>query len=692
MQVDTNIKNRLTSDEKEVFSIIKEVIGKYSPSTKAYVAGGWVRDKLIGIPSNDIDVMLGNISGEQFAKLIAKYRNLNDPHVIRENPEKSKNVETAKMYIPLSSGTEQELDLVQARQEVYDKNSRIPSEVKPATPEEDAFRRDATINAIFFDILNNQVVDFTGKGIPDLISNTIRAPGKPLDRFMEDPLRVLRVIRFAAKYNFEIEPNTYQAMMSPDLRQKIVQKDVPKALAKERAGEEILKMLKNPNPQYALELLKDTGIWEDFIKESLKGSKYENAMEQLDMEQNNPHHKLTVWGHTMQVVKNILDIYADADPEKRITMILAALMHDIGKLFKEIHVPSKSFPGRTSYIGHEEESKELSSLILRYMKMEPYIDQVSKLAEHHMRPHSFTEGKQSGEKAMRKFVRQMGEQSLNWLDVFNLSVADAYSKDVIVDPKTVQEYQNLEQGLKDAMSSLRPIEETKIPPVLNGNEIMEVLNIKPGAWMSDITEFIKELKDENPDISKEDAIQRVQSQYGTSLPPQAYKTLIQQPLKPLEAKSGEPKDKEVKPADTCPRHLFKQRKKDVWNSQQQNKDYETFTILKQLQEEYGNDEDVLRYVVVNIFPLIIKDQKYRNNDMLQFIFDKAYDNFFDTVLCSFVFGLLVYLRTSTEDKIIEEIGDRMANMAPGTLRTVLESLPDNAYKSDIKKRFEKKLK
>ena len=698
MQVDTNIQNRLTPDEQEVLSIIREVISKYSPSTKAYVAGGWVRDKLMGVESNDIDIMLDRISGEDFARLIAKHKNLNDPHIIRENPEKSKHVETAKMYIPLSSGTEQELDLVQARQEVYTEDSRIPSEVKPATPEEDAFRRDATINSIFYDILDNKVVDFTGQGIPDLISNTIRAPGNPLDRFLEDPLRVLRVIRFASKYDFEIEPKTFEAMMDPALRQKIVQKDIPKSLAKERVGEEITKMLKNPNPQYALELLKETGIWEDFIKESLKGTQYEGEMEQLDMEQNNPHHKLTVWGHTMEVVKNVLDMYSDADPEKRITMVLAALMHDIGKLFKQIHSPSKSFPGQTSYIGHELESKELTDHILRYIKMEPYIDQVAKLAQHHMRPHRFTEGEETSARAMRKFVRQMGEQSLNWLDVFNLAVADAYSKDVIPDPTTIQQYQNLEQSLKDAMSSLRPIE-TKITPVLNGNEIMNILGIKPGSWMSEITEFVKDLRDENPDISKEEASQQIQSQYGTTLPPNAYKVPPVQsvkPVEPIEAQCEKCENKEKKekkkPADTCPKHLFQQRKKDVWQSQQQGKDYEVFTILKHLQEDYGNDEDVLRYVVVNIFPLLIKDEKYRNDGMLQFIFTKAEHNFFDTILCSFVFGILILLKTNTKDNVITEIGDRMLHMAPGTMRTVLEALPDKVDRPHIKKKFEKSLK
>jgi len=228
---------------------------------------------------------------------------------------------------------------------------------------------------------------------------------------------------------------------------------------------------------------------------------------------------------------------------------------------------------------------------------------------------------------------------------------------------------------------------------------MNILGIKPGSWMSEITEFVKDLKDENPDISKEDASQQIQSQYGTTLPPNAYKVPPVQsvkPVEPIEAQCEKCENKEKKekkkPADTCPKHLFQQRKKDVWQSQQQGKDYEVFTILKHLQEDYGNDEDVLRYVVVNIFPLLIKDEKYRNDGMLQFIFTKAEHNFFDTILCSFVFGILILLKTNTKDNVITEIGDRMLHMAPGTMRTVLEALPDKVDRPHIKKKFEKSLK
>ncbi|MFW6122344.1 MAG: CCA tRNA nucleotidyltransferase, partial [Petrotogales bacterium] len=445
MQIDTNIKKHLTPDEKEVFSILGNVIEQKAPSTTIRVVGGWVRDKLLEVPSDDIDIMIDNMTGEKFAKLVTEHLGSKNAHVIRTNPEKSKHIETAKAYIPLSSGKVQEIDFAQARDEVYEKNSRIPN-THSATPQEDAHRRDLTINSLFYNINKNQIEDFTGKGLKDLITNTISTPEDPIKTFSEDPLRIFRVIRFAAKYNANIDEKTYKALMNPSLQQ-----DIKNKISKERIGIEISKMLKNPNPLKAINILKETGLWQSIIDEALAGTKFEGKMAPLNMAQNNPHHKLDLWGHTMQVVKNVLDQYYETEPEKRATIILSALMHDLGKLYYDIQADSQNHPGTTSYHGHEKESKEIAEHILRYLKIEPFINQVAGLASQHMKPHSLLENPNI--KTLRKFIRQMGEKSLNWLDVFNLAVADAMSKDVEINPETVQKYQTLEANLQEALAS-----------------------------------------------------------------------------------------------------------------------------------------------------------------------------------------------------------------------------------------------
>jgi len=669
MEIDINIQSKFTQDQTELFSILREVVNTYTPTTNIYLVGGFVRDLLIknGPHPDDIDIMLSNISGANFAQLVTKHLKIKDPHVIRSNPDKSKFLETAKCYIPLSSGKIQEVDFAQARQEVYKDNSRIPT-IEPATPEKDAFRRDLTINSIFFDIKKNEIVDFTGKGIKDLISNTIRTPEEPLKTFSDDPLRIWRVIRFAAKYNGQIDPETYQAMTNPQLRDEIKKK-----VSKERIGQEFVKILKNPNPEYAIQLLKNTGLWEDIISEATKGSPYEGKLAQLDMSQENPNHKLSLWEHTFETTKHIISQYKDAENEKRITMILAALMHDIGKLYKDIWGESKSHPGHRSYHGHEDESAKIIKLILQYLKIEPYINQVASLSQLHMRPHQLLrdEGKA---RSLRKFIRTTGELSLNWLDVFNLALADAYSKDVTIAPETIQEYKQLESKLQEALQSLKPVsDKALIKPILNGNEIMQTLNIKPGPIMKEITEFVNELRDENPDITKEEAITKLKEKYG-HLTPNTPQTKTSQTQNEKEEKE---------PSSTCPKHLLQKKIENIAKLKNNNNFYGILTELKSLKEEYGKDELVNKLIAKNLLDLIIQDEKFKNQDLLQHIFDNATNNFFDPVLVVNTLGILILTKTGTEDKIVQQIANRMCDMAPDLIKEMINKLPQKVYRPEI---------
>lgn len=668
MKININIAQNLTQDEKEIFAVIREVISKYTPSTQAFAVGGWVRDKLLGLNPDDLDVMISNVSGEDFAKLVTKHLNIKDPHVIKANPEASKNITTAKSYIPLSSGKVQEIDFAQARSEVYSEDSRIPT-LKPASPQEDAYRRDLTINSLFYNIVENKLDDFTGMGIKDLISDTIRTPEDPMKTFKDDPLRIFRTIRMTAKYNGKIDPETYQAMCDPSLRS-----DINSKVSKERIAAEFLKMLKNPNPQIAIQLLKDTGLWEDIISQSIKGSPYEGNLAPLDMEQNNAWHSLTVWGHTMEVVKNVFEKYKDAEPEKRMLMLLSALMHDLGKTYKNIWGDSRSNPGKTSYIGHEFESAKLTNLILKYLKMESgLIDKVSMMAQQHMRPHVLDK---SGENAFRKFIRQMGEQSLEWLDVFNLAMADALAKDVVKDQSVLARYQEIENKLQQAVTSLSSatVSQGKMKPILNGQEVMEILGIKPGVWMNQIMEFIKELRDSNPNITKEEATNLLKEKYQNN-----------------DFTKKASSEKEEKPASVCPIPLLKKKIEEVNDLLSKKKYYETFSTINELKEKYGNDENIIRLVAITSFKLLLKGDEYKYNDLLNFIMKKASENFFDPILCSYVLGILTITKTEIEEKPIKIIMNRMLKMAPTTLKNILSLLPKNVYRPEIKNELENKL-
>lgn len=215
--------------------------------------GGWVRDKLLGIASNDIDVGISTMTGYKFgAELkeyldipehLEKYRNFHSDdalrsvigglHKIEANPEKSKHLETVATKI---FGLE--VDLVNLRRETYSDQSRHP-EMEFGTAEEDAMRRDATVNALFYNLHTASVEDFTGRGIADLNKQLIRTPLEPYQTFKDDPLRVLRLIRFSSRLGYRIDPHTEEAMQHNDIKDALRLK-----ISQERIGAELEKMLK----------------------------------------------------------------------------------------------------------------------------------------------------------------------------------------------------------------------------------------------------------------------------------------------------------------------------------------------------------------------------------------------------------------------------------------------------------------
>jgi tRNA nucleotidyltransferase (CCA-adding enzyme) len=226
--------------------------------------GGWVRDKLLKVGSDDIDLAINNMTGEHFGLKMQEYLKMpgnakkygvigkgdksgsNGPglHKIEANPEKSKNLETATTKI---MGID--LDLVNLRKETYNEVSRNP-EMEFGTAEEDAMRRDATVNAMFYNLHTCQVEDFTQQGFNDMAAKIMRTPMEPTQTFKDDPLRILRLIRFASRLDYVIESETAKAMGDPEIQDVLKIK-----ISRERVGIELEKMLKGPRPRMALQLI-----------------------------------------------------------------------------------------------------------------------------------------------------------------------------------------------------------------------------------------------------------------------------------------------------------------------------------------------------------------------------------------------------------------------------------------------------
>lgn len=294
----TSYRIELTEDESELFELLRQVTAETKLGSTLRVAGGWVRDKLLATPefqrhsssvdydyrdkkgrsnnSNkfqklsqasmgrqgtkvvieehnqpvDIDIALDDMLGREFADHLNEYlqkcgKETVSVGVVLKNPEKSKHLETATMKVGSFW-----IDFVNLRAEEYTQESRIPDMMRIGTPVEDAFRRDLTINSLFYNINSQQVEDFTGNGCDDLKRGTVATPMAPLTTLLDDPLRVLRAIRFAARLRFTMDGALVQAAMDARVRDALAQK-----VSRERVGGEVDLMLRSPDPVGAMRLL-----------------------------------------------------------------------------------------------------------------------------------------------------------------------------------------------------------------------------------------------------------------------------------------------------------------------------------------------------------------------------------------------------------------------------------------------------
>ncbi|KAI8991346.1 hypothetical protein BDF20DRAFT_904052 [Mycotypha africana] len=194
--------------------------------------------------------------GYEFATYVNKYLEMKGVPTraiakIDSNPEKSKHLETATTKL-----FDQEIDFCNLRKEVYEEGSRIPTKITFGTPEEDAYRRDTTINSLFYNVNTNLVEDYTKQGIPDLISGLIRTPLEPFETFFDDPLRVLRCIRFASRFNFQLVPELCDAAKNPEIKDALMHK-----ISRERIGIEYEKMITGPHPLLSVRLIHDLELY-----------------------------------------------------------------------------------------------------------------------------------------------------------------------------------------------------------------------------------------------------------------------------------------------------------------------------------------------------------------------------------------------------------------------------------------------
>ncbi|CAM9826250.1 unnamed protein product [Chrysoparadoxa australica] len=254
--MDMDIERGLTDQERQVFSVLRGALSEAKASTVVRVAGGWVRDKLLGLENDDIDLALDDCSGVAFAELVNTYLKSNghETHtigVVKANPDQSKHLETARVKV---QGLW--LDMVNLRSETYQDDSRIPL-MKFGTAKEDAFRRDFTLNALFYNLNTSLVEDLTERGLSDLYDGVIHTPLSPDITLQDDPLRALRAVRFAARFSFRLADELRDAASSDALHKALGAK-----VSRERIGVEVTGMLsgKMARPLLAISLLHQLGL------------------------------------------------------------------------------------------------------------------------------------------------------------------------------------------------------------------------------------------------------------------------------------------------------------------------------------------------------------------------------------------------------------------------------------------------
>lgn len=329
----------------------------------------------------------------------------------------------------------------------------------------DAERRDLTINSLFYNIGTGQVEDYVG-GLQDLQTLTLRTPLDPTQTFLDDPLRMLRVLRFHSRYEgSQIAPETVAGMSDPQVHEAYRTKVSP-----ERAGPEIMKMFNGATPEASLRILYETGMYSAL----LNMPEFEGLSEPT-MDQRNPNHQLNWLEHTLKVVKNLNDVMAQngVDGKDRSLALMAAWFHDFGKLHPEIAQPKDGNPDHMTYRGHEDVSAELSEKFLKSIGIGGDDREiVNMIVQQHMYPHAHGQGwgkRQMGKLREKTTIPgQEGRDDL-WKLVIWHAQADAAAKSDVSTLDDATEYGDRFSRMEEYMAAPPPMK-----PLVDGRRLMEL--------------------------------------------------------------------------------------------------------------------------------------------------------------------------------------------------------------------------
>lgn len=433
-------------EKKKIFEIITDIAKRNK--LEVYIVGGYIRDYLLNIKSSDIDILVigdatkfgNNVANSLETQLSAVYENFGTALL---------NHKTYK------------IEFATARSESYDRDSRKPT-IRKSTLEDDLARRDFTINTLAVRLGSDGKLIDNFNGIADLKNKIIRTPLDPNKTFFDDPLRILRAIRFASKFNFSIEENTLSAIISN--KNRLLE---DKVVSQERITNEFLLTLSTDKPSIGLNLLYLTGIMEIIFPEI-------SALSGID--QRNEYHHKDVLHHTFNVVDNISK-YTD-----NIWLRFSALVHDIAK------PKTKKFINKSGWTfhGHEELGARMMKKIFTNLRL-PFsrINYVEKLIRLHLRPAALADSNVT-DSAIRRLAAEAGNELE---DLLMLCRADITSKNPEKVKKYIDNYNNVEKRILEVQ---KKDELRNFQSPIRGDEIMRIFKISEGKAVGIIKKKIED--------------------------------------------------------------------------------------------------------------------------------------------------------------------------------------------------------
>jgi poly(A) polymerase len=413
---------------------------------KVYLVGGYVRDKLLGRPlPSDVDLVL-----EGDALALAQF--LYEHGVADHPPVTYPRFGTAMVHVG-----ELTVELVTARAESYHDTSRKPAKVEPATLYDDALRRDFTVNTLLENLHTGEIVDPLSVGLSDLQAKLLRTPRDPHETFYEDPLRMLRAVRFTVQLGFTLDPAAAQAIREQAERLKIV--------SIERIQTEFTRLMDSPQAAAGLQMLLEMGLLAQFA---------EPLMPMVGCTQNE-YHLYDVWGHSLKTVENI-DPAGLEIPAWEVR--LAALLHDVGKPATK----SVDEDGTIHFYEHDRVGAQIARDWLRTLRYSnETIERIATLVRLHMRPGFYTP--QWSDAAVRRLIRDAGDLLEPLLRLAEADIK-AQRQDVLH-----ADIAALRQRIAQVQAAQPP---TRWRSPLTGEQIMRHFGLKPSPVVGRLKRYLEE--------------------------------------------------------------------------------------------------------------------------------------------------------------------------------------------------------